>query len=129
MLERSEGQAATWLFMVPSSNWSRTPPFQGGNPGSSPGGITKERPANAGNALRWQLYEYRPEVRKCSFVKMGFAITICNCMASSSNRFRRSASQADNVGSNPAGVTISPEQSKNVLGSLGRQGNAQGSNP
>lgn len=50
-------------------------------------------------------------------------------MASSSNRFRRSASQADNVGSNPAGVTISPEQSKNVLRSLGRQGNAQGSNP
>ena len=27
-------------------------------------------------------------------------------MASSSNRFRRSAPQADNVGSNPAGVTI-----------------------
>ena len=27
-------------------------------------------------------------------------------MASSSNRFRRSASHADNVGSNPAGVTI-----------------------
>ena len=27
--------------MVPSSNRSRTPPFQGGNRGSSPRGITK----------------------------------------------------------------------------------------
>lgn len=39
-------------------NRSRTPPFQGGNPGSSPGGVTKKRPFIYGNALRWQLYLY-----------------------------------------------------------------------
>lgn len=69
----------------PLSQVVKTPPFHGGGVGSNPAGVTKKRPANAGNALRWQLYEYRPEVRKCSFVRVGFAITICNCMAPSSN--------------------------------------------
>ena len=44
--------------MVPSSNRSRTPPFQGGNRGSSPRGITKR------NTIE----------KKCIRAKMGYLI-------------------------------------------------------
>ena len=40
-LQLPAGKVESCTYLAPSSNRSRTPPFQGGNPGSSPGGVTR----------------------------------------------------------------------------------------